>query len=358
MDNCNLKVVACKIELKNFRCFKDTQFDIDAPLIIIEGGNGTGKTSLIEALYFASHVRSFKTAHVENIIMQNEQAFFLKLCFNENTFLYIGVEKKKKIIKINQKTVKSLTEINENINAISIVETDIQIIQGGPSDRRFFLDQTLVLLDDQLVSEFKKLKIVLKNRNDFLSQRIQNKTLYDILTEQLFACSLKIQLKRHELLECLAFQINKLISEFNLSIKTVSFAYNPKIDTTDKNNAFEKINNYKNNEYMQCRSLFGAHLDDFSILCGNFDTRKQCSRGQQKLLTILLKISAAKLYSRRNDNIIFLIDDFITDLDETNIRLVMNMLCSLKCQLIFTTPLALFLEKYIIKNFNVSIIRL
>lgn len=358
MDNFNLKTVVQSIELKNFRCFKDNQFNIDAPLVIIEGKNGTGKTSFIEALYFAGHVRSCKTAYVENLITQNEQAFFLKICLNEHNVLYIGAEQNKRIIKINQKNVKFLAELREYINVISIVDTDLQVIQGGPAERRLFLDEALLLLHNNLAGVFKKLKVVVKNRNDFLSKRIQNPTLYDVLSEQLFECSLQIQQKRLALLEELSINLNSLIADFNLPLGTISLAYNPKIDFTQKKLAFENIKNYKNKEYLQGRSLFGAHLDDFAIFCESLDTRKQSSRGQQKLMLILLKITLVLLCNKEKNNLLFLIDDFITDLDETNIKLIMIMLCSLQCQLIFTTPLALFLQKHVPVNLTPFVVNL
>lgn len=347
MDNVKLKTIINNIELRNFRCFEDKKINLNAPLTIIQGMNGSGKTSLVEALYFAGNIRSCKTAYIDHLIKQNERAFFLKVCFSINTILYIGAEQNKKIIKIDQKNISSLKEIKEILNVISIIENDMLLIQGGPAERRLFLDEALLLCNNDLFNIFKKLKIVIKNRNDFLARRTQNETLYDILTEQLIESSLEVQRKRIDFLEQISLYLNKLIDEFQIPLEPIIITYKPKVDLTKPNASCNIIQECKNAEYAQGRSLFGAHLDDFSIYSGSLDARKHCSRGQQKLIIILLKIGLLKVCNTQSQQILLLIDDFITDFDQKNMLIVMKVLLSLECQLILTSPLDLLLKEYI-----------
>ena len=91
MDKHSLQSIVQHIELRNFRCFTEKKISLDAPVVIIEGANGSGKTSLIEALYFSGHMRSCKTAYVDYLIKQKETAFFLKMHTSSNDIFYIGV---------------------------------------------------------------------------------------------------------------------------------------------------------------------------------------------------------------------------------------------------------------------------
>lgn len=346
MDNSFLTTIVKSIEIHNFRCFKEQRTILDAPLVIVEGNNGSGKTTLIEALYFASNIRSCKTSHVDQLIMQSEKAFFLKVSMHSENTIYIGVEHSKKVVKINQKNIKSLKEIHQLLTVISIVDTDMLLIQGGPSERRFFLDEALLFLDGDLASIFKKLKNIVKNRNNFLYKGVSNNTLYDILTEQLVETSSTIQAKRVELLERLSFNVNKLITDFNLPLKQITLKYTPKKNLLDCISQFD-LHNYKEIEYINRRSLFGAHLDDFEVFSGSLDMKKHCSRGQQKILLILLKISLVKECNQQDKQVLFLVDDFITDFDQFNIKTIISIFCSLNVQLVFTSPLAGILQAHI-----------
>ncbi len=86
------------------------------------------------------------------------------------------------------------------------------------------------------------------------------------------------------------------------------------------------------------RSLFGAHLDDFAIKLQDVKSKHYASRGQQKLIALLLKIAQIQELSAQKGGVIFLLDDFMTDFDAARAQIFLDILFSLKGQLIFTTP--------------------
>jgi DNA replication and repair protein RecF len=351
MDKNSLKTIIRSIELRNFRCFSDKKIMLDAPIVVIEGENGSGKTSLVEALYFVGHMRSCKTVYVDHLIKQNEQAFFLKVHTACNDTFYIGVEQKKKIVKINQKQLKSLKEVQSLLTIVGVIETDILLVQGGPLERRLFLDEALLLLNSDLTTLFKKLKTIVKHRNDFLQRGIQNETLYTVLTEQLVECSALVQKNRFELLTKLAFHINCLIKEYGVPMRPIDLTYAPKVDFT-KAFFIDSLKSYEKQEYLYGRSLFGAHLDDFSIQWESMSARKHGSRGQQKILVMLLKVSLVKLCNSFSKEALLLVDDFITDFDHKNMEVMVKVLCSIQGQLIYTSPLASIFQQYIPSSFE------
>ena len=88
------------------------------------------------------------------------------------------------------------------------------------------------------------------------------------------------------------------------------------------------------------RSLFGAHLDDILITFHDKRSKQYASRGQQKLIVLLIKIAQIKELLRQKGPAVFLLDDFMTDFDEQRIRQLVTVLRGLDIQLIFTTPLS------------------
>ena len=65
------------IQVKNFRCFERLSLDFTSPLVIIEGINGIGKTSLLEALYYACYLRSFRTYSPKEMVRFGQENFFI-----------------------------------------------------------------------------------------------------------------------------------------------------------------------------------------------------------------------------------------------------------------------------------------
>ena len=106
-----------QLQIKNFRCFSDSTFAFNSKLVILQGDNGSGKISLLEALYFLCYVRSFRTYYPNELCTFGKNNFFIKAsyCSDKNNFdtnvVQVGVENKKKLLKINNKSLISYKEL-------------------------------------------------------------------------------------------------------------------------------------------------------------------------------------------------------------------------------------------------------
>ncbi|MDR3646732.1 MAG: DNA replication and repair protein RecF [Candidatus Babeliales bacterium] len=339
--------------LKNFRCFKNLELKLEAPIILIEGENGSGKTSILEALHYLCYLKSFRTHLSKDLIKLESENFFIKINFStqEESEIQAGFSGKKKSVKMNNKPIQSYKELVTAYRSVALTEDDINLIKGGPDCRRAFIDQYIHLYDTQFLALSKNYKQIVDNKNALLQNPRSTHESYTLWNDQLKNQSLKIQETRKAALKNLEDNVNTLLLENFDPNLYVQFKYEEKIETST---SFER-------EKLLGRSLFGAHLDDFSIVFCDKKSRTFASRGQQKLLITLMKVAQVRQLIDKtfnNGSILFLIDDFMTDLDANNMSRLAPILLSLNTQLIFTCPLNDSPLKKILLDNNAQIIKL
>lgn len=351
------------LQLKNFRCFNQMDLNFESSIVLIEGNNGSGKTSILEALHYLGYLKSFRTHIAKELIKIENDSFFIKATFENNlekTEIQAGLSGKKRLVKINQKSISSFKELLESYRVITLTEEDLDLIKCGPENRRNFLDQYILLSNSQFLSLSKKHKQILENRNKMLQNQIMDQDVYIIWTKQLWEQSQLIRDLRISILKTLELELNNLLITYLPENCLVSFVYEEKEGSHETFETFlnNQINLLKSEKYLG-RSLFGSHLDDFHIYFKEKKSRSFASRGQQKLLVLLLKIAQINILKVKGyENIIFLLDDFITDLDQKNINILASALFRLKNQLIFTCPISNGYLKEFMLSKNAQIIHI
>lgn len=341
-----------KLELKEFRCFKSKTIDFEGPLVLIQGLNGSGKTSILEALHYLCYLRSFRTHTPKDLIRFGTEGFFIKAVFN-NQEIKIGCAGKKRHIKINQKTISSYQELRQFYRVVTITEDDLALVKGGPEKRRHFLDHALLLHYPNLLDLFKMYKTILDNRNALLQRPYPNQEELEIWTKKLWEYSLKIQNQRTLFLEKLQKTSDaELLKEWNNEY-SIEFNYVSKKELFSQ--SWESfIKSWKTTllpqELRYRRSLFGSHLDDVQIIFQGKPARLYSSRGQQKLIVLLIKIAQVKQLIKEQGGTTFLLDDFMTDFDATVMNKLISACINLNTQLIFTTPVTESVDSTLLKN--------
>jgi DNA replication and repair protein RecF len=331
------------IAIKNFRCFDALNFSLNHPIVLIEGINGTGKTSLLEALHYLCYLRSFRTHTPQELVQFGQNNFFIKACL-ENAHsadkydLQVGFSNKKRLVKVNNKSIASYKELLDYYRIITITVDDLALVKGGPEERRLFIDQAILLANPEFVALSKRCKDIVDNRNA-LFKRNASAESYQLWTEQLWQITQQITEARTDVLAKLEQEVCSLIDHYFAAEFTITLAYTSKRTLENSYQEFcEKHAQLYHDEQRFGRSLFGAHLDDFMIQFKDMKSKNFASRGQQKLIVLLLKISQVRLLMQQKGPVILLLDDFMTDFDHAKAQTLLTVLEELKIQLIFTIP--------------------
>jgi len=329
------------ITLHNFRCFKNAHFNFKAPIVLIRGNNGTGKTALLEAIHYLCYLRSFRTYVPRDLISFKQGSFFISGTLLDDDLsthnIQIGVTAKKKVVKFNQRMIVSFKELVGRFRVITLSEADLQIIQGGPEQRRSFIDQYIFLHDPSFAPLMRDYRTTVEQRNALLQQKQLDTASYTIWTQQLWHQTKAIQKIRIKHLQ----ELEKLIKEEQASHfvqpPQIVLRYISKRNLQRDFDAFLAVNpTLQHDESRLQRSLFGAHIDDFVIRWHDKHSRLYASRGEQKLAVLLLKIAQMKGLREKIGESILLLDDFMTDFDERRIKQLLPFLFSLKCPIFFT----------------------
>jgi len=336
-----------KIKIKNFRCFSTLDLSLDDPIVLIQGDNGAGKTSILEAMHYLCYMRSFRTHTPRDLIKFGKDGFFVKVSlFEEKSHdtmsydLQVGFDKNRKIVKLNKKNLTVFKELIDFYRVVTLTEDDLSIIKGGPDVRRAFVDNAIFVFDNSFTTSVREFKKVLENRNSLLQADRVNPDSYDLWTKQLWEKSRIIQKRRNAVLQELQEKVNACLADIFKEDIAIELAYKARnIDLEGDYDKFaHKLPDLKPQELRFRRSLLGAHLDDFIITFQSKKSKNFASRGQQKLIVLLLKAAQIICLTEKKGPAIFLLDDFMTDFDEERASKLANFLPSLNSQIILTSP--------------------
>jgi DNA replication and repair protein RecF len=352
-----------KIELKNFRCFTKATFDFATDIVIIYGNNGSGKTTIIESLHYLCYLSSFRSRLPGDIMQFDCDSFFIKGTVQQDDEqvidIQVGFAKKQKIAKVGNNPISSYKELFPYYQIVTLTIDDLELIQGSPIIRRNFIDSAILLAHPEFMEILKRYKQTLQQRNALLSQNFSYES-YTIWTKQLWEQTKIIQTMRIQALDRLQKRVSQLLYNFFDPTYTLDIIYSYKHIVPEE--SFESFLERKKGlvayESMTKRSDFGAHLDDFSLQFCSKKLKSFGSRGQQKLLVLLIKVAQILDLQEIGQNPIFLLDDFVTDFDKDRLEHILKLLLTLQCQLIISSPIREKLLEELLCNANVSTIEL
>jgi len=327
------------IKLINFKKFSELYLEFSDNLNFIIGKNGSGKTSVIEAISYISIPRSFRNVKDEDLIKFNESGFSIEanisnLIEHNIKIIYKKFKDKKiKTILLDGKKQKTFLKIFEKITILTFHNYNYIIIEQSPELKRKFFDWFFSLLSYEYFVNLYKYKKALEQKN----KALKNKSDIKIWNAQLKVFSNFITKTRETFIK----KLNSIITEQNNSIKILYIN-----SLKDKN-----IDDFEEIEKQKGYSIIGPHRDNYEFYYNGHNAKIYASDGEKRKIFLELVMSMIKLTMEiKNIKPIILFDDPFNVLDEDNFIDFLNKVENFDLQFIIT---GINLSKKLKNNINV-----
>ena len=344
------------IKINNFRNYNKEEIQLEKNINIFYGENAQGKTNIIEAIFLCSMGKSFRAKKDKEMINLNYENAQIEIEYQKTDRdgkikIELG---NKKIVYINGVKIKKLSELLGNINVVIFTPDDINILKGGPQNRRRFLDIMISQLKPNYMYNLNLYLKTLEQRNNYLRQIKEEKkdeNLLDIWDEKLSEYAINIYKYRKEFIEKIRNKIKIIHNEITDNREEIQIEYIT--ECTNKEEYLKLLRQRRKLDIIKGFTTKGIHRDDFVIYINKKQLDIYGSQGQHRTAILSLKLSELNIvYDEIGEYPILLLDDFMSELDEKRRK---NLLEKIKdAQVIITCTEKIEVENNKILIYNVK----
>jgi DNA replication and repair protein RecF len=315
-----------ELTLRNFRLFSEFTFEPDPDAVtVLFSANGTGKTSVLEAVNALATASSFRTnaasdmirngegtAEVHGVVFQSERRVQVDLTLTR------GVRNTTKRMLVNGLRPRSRADLAEALPLTVFTPEGVDVVRGGPEHRRTFLTNLLgdvEPLTGELVERFHR---VLSQRNALLRaldggrpSTLQQGEL-EVWTSDFTEASELLVAKR----ESLVSQLDPLVCSFYRELAQSSCDVTVAYERSWSDSLTDALTTSFYDDRARGYTTVGPHRDDVALTLEGRDARRQASQGEQRSLALALRLAGHELVrQRRGVDPLLLLDDVFSELD-------------------------------------------
>ncbi|GAB2548126.1 DNA replication/repair protein RecF [Spirosoma aerophilum] len=343
-----------KLSLTNFKNYEDARYVFGQQVNVIVGPNGSGKTNLLDAVYFLSLSKSAFQTQDALSILHDADYFIIDGIFDEhddqNAFpgrtppgrtnpgrvqITISLQRgQRKVLMADKKPYERISEHIGRFPVVLVAPNDTDLVRDHSEERRHFFDGVLSQLDPNYLRDYLMYQQVLKQRNSLLklfAERSQvDNDLLDTYDEPLLDLGQKIHNRRKQFVEEFLPSFRIHYAYLSDDREEVNIVYESEVS----NPAFaDEFRHFRRRDTVLQRTTMGVHKDDYSFLIGGqadqpaVPLKKFGSQGQQKTFVIALKLAQFdQLKTEKGVKPILLLDDIFDKLDDRRIgKLIQQM---------------------------------
>ena len=330
-----------QIYLKHFRLFDELNLNLSKKTVL-SGANGSGKTTVLEAVNILLEGSSHRTKDNSECITEGKGGFKLGLKgeLGSKTIILkatktlnsrIAFERKKGVLDIEKKDLPV---------AINILASQLRMIEGEPELRRDFFNKTMFHVEHGSKKAYQEYHKALVQRNRALKGRLPEKEL-SIWTERLKQTGAILNENHNSFFYKLSKSLTYSFKEKNLE-KKLPFLKDIEINFYPGWSREKELESLLHENLNKDRAIgftsSGPHRFDLNIRIRKKMAKSILSRGQQKLLILLIFLNTESLIIKENKGgTIFLIDDIASEMDKFNLEKVLEEIALMKSQTILTT---------------------
>ncbi|MHA7844665.1 DNA replication/repair protein RecF [Serratia sp. D1N4] len=323
-----------RLLIKDFRNIEAADLAPAPGFNFLVGPNGSGKTSVLEAVYTLGHGRAFRSLQAGRVIRHDQPEFVLHGRIIEGTEreLSVGLSKSRQgdsKVRIDGSDGHKVAELAQLLPMQLITPEGFTLLNGGPKYRRAFLDWGCFHNEPGFFTAWSNLKRLLKQRNAALRQ-VSRYAQIRAWDQELIPLAERISEWRASYSDAIAADITATCAQF-LPEFALSFSFQRGWDKeSDYGELLER--QFERDRALTYTAL-GPHKADFRIRAEGTPVEDMLSRGQLKLLMCALRLAQGEFLTRQSGRrCLYLIDDFASELDTGRRRLLADRLKATQAQ--------------------------
>ncbi len=338
-----------KISLAHFKSYEYESFEFSERVNCIVGENGTGKTNLLDAIYFLALTKS-SISNQDALSINHEAEYMMiegefemscelrvvsceleksPITNHQSQLITISLQRGQKKAVLRDK--KAYERISEHIGRFPVVmlsPNDTDIIRDGSEERRKFFDGVMAQLDSEYLENLLQYNRLLLQRNSLLKQFAERNytddLLLDIYSDPLVEVSLKLYQARNQFITEFLPIFKKHYTTLSDAREEVEMIYESEVRAENFTQIFRKN---RQRDLAAQRTTIGSHKDDFIFEINGFTLRKFGSQGQQKSFVIALKLAQFEMLTKvKGFPPLLLLDDIFDKLDDRRIQQLITMM--------------------------------
>jgi len=349
-----------KISLLNFKNFKTAELKPHKAINCLIGNNGTGKTNLLDAVYYLSFCKSYFNAIDYQNINHDEPFFMIQAHYSIDEKphqITCSVKRgEKKVFKFNDKDYPRLADHIGLIPLVIISPSDADYINEGSDVRRKFIDSVLAQYDKVYLDNLLNYNKALMQRNFLLKNFYENnyfdRNALEIWDVKLVNLAYKIFDKRMSFINDFMPLFQSYYAELSGGNEKINITYNSHLSEGN----FDKT--LANALVADRKALFttvGIHKDDLLFSIDGVPLKKFGSQGQQKTFLIALKLSQFFITKEiKNTTPILLLDDIFDKLDNNRVEHLMKIVGGSDFEQVFITDTDPHRVNSVLKNAGID----
>ncbi len=321
-----------ELTLTNFKIYKQAKLSFHQGINILTGMNGVGKTSVLDAIRLLVFGKSYFGSQDKSNIAHSEQ--FLRAAVNvlENQEPHTIVAKiqqtSPKVLELDGKKIGRLSTYLGRYLSVCISPDDISLVNGQSSDRRNFMDQSIIQFDKTFTQQLTRYNKALKQRNSalksFLKHGNYDENLLKAFENIMIETAPYIHETRTKFIDKFKSYFESAYVDIAPDREIVSIDYESKLHESEMS---DLVAQYRDKDKYSGRTNAGIHKDDLSFTLNDAELKVFGSQGQIKSFVFALKIAQFEYFVEQTNKVpILLLDDMFDKLDSNRVENILTHL--------------------------------